>query len=179
MTTIETDTLSDLLAPAITDLLVGDSPAQRVEAVRRLGRIQSKFAVTYLVQSLLDIDPEVRLAIVEALGEIDDPAAIEPLSELLDRETSPLFNRDTLLQTIDKLRLTKAGEISTSATPPSPPVIESSPETEFAQTPSSKRVEPTDIEFSTQAEPPADADHRLTKAGAVLGLATAPSAVVE
>jgi len=72
----ETDALTDLLVTAVSDLLIEDSPAHRAEAARRLGRTNSKFAVWYLIQALSDQAPEVRLAAVEALGEIADPAAI-------------------------------------------------------------------------------------------------------
>ena len=87
MRKIETDILSDVLTTAVTDLLVGDSSAKRAEAARRLGRTHSKFAVTYLIQGLSDKAPDVRLAAVEALGEIGDQGAVDP------KRTSGLRNR--------------------------------------------------------------------------------------
>ena len=100
----KTDNLSDLLATAVADLLMGDVTAQRVEAAQRLGRTQNKIAAAYLIQALSDQAPEVRLAAVDALGEIGDPAAIDPLKRLLDRETNPTVSRSDILRALDRIQ---------------------------------------------------------------------------
>src|SRR5438128_10599324 len=101
MNELETEHLTDLLVTAVRELRAGDSAAQRAQAARRLGHTQSQVALRYLIEGLSDNAPEVRLAVVEALGEIGDPASIEPLRDLLDRETSPVVNLTTILNTID------------------------------------------------------------------------------
>ena len=68
MVTTKIDTFSDVLATAVTDLLLGESPALRAEAARTLGGTESSVAATYLIRSLSDSEPEVRLAAVEALS---------------------------------------------------------------------------------------------------------------
>src|SRR5882762_775105 len=98
----ETDTLTDQLVTGVRDLLSGNSVELRAEAARNLGRTHSKIAAWYLIEVLSDPAPEVRLAAVEALGEIGDPAAIEPLSKLLDSET--LIDRSIILRAMDRLR---------------------------------------------------------------------------
>ena len=95
---------SDLLVNSATELLIGASPAQRAEAARNLGRIGNKLAATYLIQSLSDKAPEVRLAAVRVLADLGDPAAIEPLSRLLASETSPLVDRSAILGALAVLR---------------------------------------------------------------------------
>ena len=104
---------SDLIVNSATELLIGASPAQRAEAARNLGRIGNKLASTYLIQSLSDKAPEVRLAAVQVLADLGDPAAIEPLSRLLAGETSPLVDRSAILGALVVLR----GRNSTEALP--------------------------------------------------------------
>src|SRR2546423_5806890 len=116
----EINSLRELLVNAARDLRLGPTAADRAEAARRLGRSHSRVAVTYLIDALDDAAPEVRLAAVEALGEIRDRAAIEPLQSLLDRETSPLVSKDTIVSTIDELKV--AG--SASATERKAPKLE-------------------------------------------------------
>src|SRR4051812_34875785 len=95
----KTDNLSDLLVRSVSDLLMGETPAQRVVAARSLGRIRSRAAVRYLIQALTDEAPDVRLAAAENLAEIGDAAAIEPLKKLLEKETS--VNKAGLQKAID------------------------------------------------------------------------------
>src|SRR5262249_26464215 len=95
---------SDILVNSVTELLIGDSPAQRAEAARNLGRTGNRIAATYLIQGLSDRAPEVRLAAVQVLADLGDPAAIEPLSKLLESETSPLVDRSAILGALEVLR---------------------------------------------------------------------------
>ena len=98
---------SDILVNSITELLVGNSPAERAQAARNLGRTRNKIATTYLIQGLSDRAPEVRLAAVQVLSDLGDPAAIEPLSKLLDSER-PLVDRSAIVGALDALRGTNS-----------------------------------------------------------------------
>jgi len=102
---------SDLLINSATELLIGASPAQRAEAARNLGRIGNRLAATYLIQSLSDKAPEVRLAAVRVLADLGDPAAIEPLSKLLVSETSPMVDRSAILGALAVLRGRNSGRL--------------------------------------------------------------------
>jgi hypothetical protein len=101
----------DLLVKSITDLLIADSPAQRIEAARKLGRTGNRFATRYLIQSLADKAPEVRTAAAQVLADLGDPAAIEPLAKLLDQETSPLVDRSAIARALAVLQGADAGEM--------------------------------------------------------------------
>src|SRR6266550_60873 len=153
----ETDALTDLLVTAVSDLLIEDSPEQRAEAARRLGRTNSKFAVWYLIQALSDEAPEVRLAAVEALGEIADPAAIDPLNSLLERETSSLVSRTTILEAMNKVRQGRSGEVLSSS-PAAPPPADDwlFREVEYAPESSASASKPNEADSSSQ---PASADN--------------------
>ncbi|HEV2903617.1 MAG TPA: HEAT repeat domain-containing protein, partial [Pyrinomonadaceae bacterium] len=100
----ETNSLKDLLVTAVSDLRIGHTAAQRAEAAHKLGRAQSRIAVSYLIEALSDSAPEVRNAAVEALGEICDQAAIDPLRSLLDRETSPVVSKAKIRQVIGRIK---------------------------------------------------------------------------
>src|SRR5947208_56290 len=99
----EENSLADLLVTAVSDLRVGDA-GQRADAARKLGRSRSRIAASYLIEALSDKEPEVRREAVEALAEIRDPAAIEPLQALLDRETDPLISKTFVLDAIEKIK---------------------------------------------------------------------------
>ncbi|NUM56680.1 MAG: HEAT repeat domain-containing protein [Candidatus Hydrogenedentes bacterium] len=84
------NSLGDLKDPAAVPVLeetlknqATETPA-REEAARALGKIGGAQASDALVAALrTDPQREVRLAVAEALGEINDPAAIGPLSDAL------------------------------------------------------------------------------------------------
>jgi hypothetical protein len=63
-----------------------------------------------LIQGLYDKAPEVRLAAVEVLADLGDPAAIGPLNKLLDIETSPLVDRSAIMAALELLRGTDAAD---------------------------------------------------------------------
>jgi hypothetical protein len=84
----ETDRSSVNFAQATHNLLMDDSETKRAAAARQLGRLGLPSASPYLIASLFDSSPEVRRAAVESLGQVGDSAAIEPLQDLLARETN-------------------------------------------------------------------------------------------
>src|ERR1051325_8271377 len=112
MNTSGSPNLSDLLVRSISDLLAGNTPEQRADAAVRLGQTRSRAAVSYLIKALADTAPEVRLAAVNSLGEIGDPASIDPLKRLLESETSELVSRAAILSAISKAEQPKP-ELST------------------------------------------------------------------
>src|SRR5438874_1968612 len=100
----EANSLADLLVTAVSDLRVGESATQRAEAARKLGRARSRIASSYLIEALSDKEPEVRREAIEALAEIRDAAAIEPLQFLMARESSPLISKAFLIDAIQKIK---------------------------------------------------------------------------
>ena len=72
---------------------------------------------SYLIQALSDQAPEVRLASVRVLAELGEPKAIEPLTKLLETETSALVDRATIIEAIEALR---GGEPEVSSTEAAP-----------------------------------------------------------
>ncbi|MDQ6652436.1 MAG: HEAT repeat domain-containing protein [Acidobacteriota bacterium] len=75
-------------AQATHDLLMEDSVTKRAAAARKLGGLGLPSASPYLIASLFDSSPEVRQAAVESLGQVGDSASLEPLQDLLARETA-------------------------------------------------------------------------------------------
>src|SRR5215813_6450460 len=108
------DNTADILVSSATELLIGDSPSQRAEAARNLGRTGNKIAATYLIQALADKAPEVRLAATQVLGDLGDPRAIEPLTRLLDSETSPLVDRSVIAGALAVLQGTNSREVQSA-----------------------------------------------------------------
>ena len=70
------------------DLSEADAPAERSAAARSLAILGDRDATPLLVAALADPVSDVRRAAVEALGALRDPAAVEPLEALLEREKS-------------------------------------------------------------------------------------------
>ncbi|HEX7313047.1 MAG TPA: HEAT repeat domain-containing protein [Pyrinomonadaceae bacterium] len=68
------------------DLREADAPAERSAAARSLAILGDRGATPLLVAALEDPVSDVRRAAVEALGALRDPAAVEPLEALLERE---------------------------------------------------------------------------------------------
>ncbi|HEX8501433.1 MAG TPA: HEAT repeat domain-containing protein [Pyrinomonadaceae bacterium] len=71
---------------AAHDLRSADAPAERAAAARSLALLGDRAATSLLVEALEDPNLDVRRAAVEALGALRDPAAVEPLEALLERE---------------------------------------------------------------------------------------------
>jgi HEAT repeat protein len=74
------------LDEATNNLRTADAPAERSAAARSLGYLKDKSTTPHLIAALEDKAPEVRRASVEALADLRDPSAIEPLNALLERE---------------------------------------------------------------------------------------------
>lgn len=74
------------LDEATFDLRTADAPGERASAARALGLTQDKTATPHLIAALDDDSPEVRRAVIEALAEMRDPSAVEPLTALLKSE---------------------------------------------------------------------------------------------
>src|SRR5215831_13285967 len=110
----------DFLVKSITQLLIGESPAARAEAAHNLGRTGNRFAAKYLIQSLSDKAPEVRMAAAQVLADLGDPAAIEPLHQMLDRETSPLVDRAVIARALAALQGTESADIPSDVAPSEP-----------------------------------------------------------
>lgn len=85
---MDADALMSDFAQATHDLLMDDSVTKRAAAARKLGRLGLPSASPYLTASLFDSSPDVRRAAAESLGQVGDSAAIEPLQDLLARETN-------------------------------------------------------------------------------------------
>ena len=117
---------SEIIATAMRDLETGDSPAKRTLAARLLGSARSRSAVPQLIVALSDAEPQVRSAVVEALGQVGDAAAIAPMNELLAHETDPLVRLSTILNAIDQIRSSGAASKPdiTSAVPDTPELKE-------------------------------------------------------
>ena len=112
------DTLSDRLVASVSELLLAETSAKRVDAARSLGQTKSKACVKYLIQALADDSAEVRLAAAEGLAEIGDPAGIEPLKGLLEKEKDTSGNHSALRGAIDKLVVAESVRRSQMTTAP-------------------------------------------------------------
>lgn len=66
--------------------LKSDSPFFRAKAVKQLSKLDDSRVVGWLIPMLQDINKDVRVATVVALGEIENELAIEPLISLWRRE---------------------------------------------------------------------------------------------
>lgn len=64
-----------------------NTPLARIEAARALGMSRHPRAVAALGVGLTDAEAEVRIAICSALGELEDPAAINVLARTLGQDT--------------------------------------------------------------------------------------------
>jgi hypothetical protein len=86
---------------ATRSLRVADAQAERASAARALGLTRETAATPHLIGALEDSSPDVRRAAVEALAEIKDPSAAEPLSHLLQRERDRKVPRPLIQRAID------------------------------------------------------------------------------
>ncbi len=85
-------------ADVARDLRTAEAPEQRASAARTLGLVGDRAATAHLFAALEDPAAEVRRASVEALTELQDPAAVSPLEALRWRETARTIPR-SLIQT--------------------------------------------------------------------------------
>jgi len=89
----------------LNDLLLSFSDDQRCVAARRLGKLKEKRAVPLLIKFLNHADNKVRTASAEALGEIGDSSAVEPL---LAATNAPLEVRRQIILALGNLKDSRA-----------------------------------------------------------------------
>lgn len=86
---------------ATRDLQSAEAPAQRAAAARTLSLLRDRAATPHLVAALNDPSADVRRASVEALAELKDPSALEPLEALRWRETSRQVPRALIQRAVE------------------------------------------------------------------------------
>lgn len=77
------DTAEKTLIDALKDRK-GNTPGIRAEAARSLGMLRSRAALTFLVDAMREPDDALRNYAIDALGEVGDPRAVEPLIDELN-----------------------------------------------------------------------------------------------
>src|SRR5437868_9648747 len=130
MNELGAEDLTDLLVTAVRDLRIGDTDAKRADAARKLGSARSSLAVGYLIEGLSDRSAEVRRAAVEALSEIGDASAVEPLRSLLEKEIDPLLQSNTIVAAIAKIRAAETAETSEGFMKPTISSLPAGPKTD-------------------------------------------------
>jgi hypothetical protein len=150
----------DYLDEATKNLRTADAPAERSAAARALGYVKDKSTTPHLIAALEDEAPEVRRASVEALVDLRDPSAAEPLKALLERE------RD---RKVPKSLIKNAIEASAVIEEEETPTLEAAPSTLEAETPT----------LEAETSPVATADVVPTEAAGELIAAAAPSVIEE
>jgi hypothetical protein len=86
----------------------------RVQAALVLGKLGDPRAVPWLVKALADTNKTVRGIAAQALGQLGDAGAVEPLRELLKRESDP-FARSQAEKAIASLAAAGAGGVNKKA----------------------------------------------------------------
>jgi hypothetical protein len=86
---------------ATRDLRTAESSNERAAAARRLSFVHEREATPHLVEALDDPSADVRRSAVEALTELKDPAAIAPLSALMQTETDRKVPRTLIKHAIE------------------------------------------------------------------------------
>ncbi|MDT7540331.1 MAG: hypothetical protein QOE33_235 [Acidobacteriota bacterium] len=86
---------------ATRNLQSAEAPAQRASAAHALSLLREHAATPHLVAALEDPSAEVRRVSVEALAELRDPAALEPLEALRWRETSRQVPRALIMRAVE------------------------------------------------------------------------------
>lgn len=116
-------------------LQTAEAPAERASAARSLGLVGDRAATSSLVAALDDAAMEVRRASVEALADVRDPSAVEPLEELRAREKDQKRKvpRTLIQRAIDVCAAAPAElpvappEIVAATAPPAPTSVEATP----------------------------------------------------
>jgi HEAT repeat protein len=114
----------DYLDEATRNLRIADAPAERAAAARSLGYVKDKSATPHLVAALEDDAPEVRRAAVEALAELRDPAAVEPLQLLLARERDRKVSKNLIKRAIEASKAVEEEEETPTLTTSAPALTE-------------------------------------------------------
>lgn len=86
---------------ATRNLQSAEAPGQRASAAHALSLLRDRAATPHLIAALEDPSAEVRRTSVEALAELRDPAALEPLEALRWRETSRQVPRALIMRAIE------------------------------------------------------------------------------
>ncbi len=105
---------------ATRDLRTADSENERAAAARRLSFVQDREATPHLIGALADSSPDVRRAAVEALMDLRDPAAIQPLNSLLQTESDRKVPRNLISQAIEACATTTSEPSAPSVPEPAP-----------------------------------------------------------
>ncbi len=79
------------LVPILVSLYADREPLSRKAAVEYLGNQRDPLATAAVIRALRDRSSDVRLAAIRALGNMGDLDAIEPLTQLAERNRSPLI----------------------------------------------------------------------------------------
>jgi hypothetical protein len=106
---------------ATRDLRVADSENERAAAARRLSFLNEREATPHLIGALHDPSPDVRRAVVEALMDVRDPAAIAPLNALLQNEKDRKVPRNLIQKAIEACATNPAPELHSSPAQMPPP----------------------------------------------------------
>jgi len=156
-------------ADVTRDLRSAEAPKQRASAARTLGLVSDRTATPHLIAALEDPAPEVRRAAVEALAELQDPAARSALEALRWRETSRQIPRQLIQRAIEVCTVaapveTQAAaqtEVQTEAQMVAPPFEAATTEAPVGQepTPEPASVAETTTEVGAATEPVVTTEH--------------------
>jgi hypothetical protein len=133
----------DYLDEATKSLRTADAPAERAAAARALGYVKDRSTTPHLVAALEDEAPEVRRASVEALADLHDPAAVQPLHDLLVRERDRKVPKNLIKNAIEASTLIEAEETPTLEA--EPPTLEAEPPSVDAADVAQAEVAPTEV----------------------------------
>ncbi|HEY0405026.1 MAG TPA: HEAT repeat domain-containing protein [Pyrinomonadaceae bacterium] len=121
------------LDEATFDLRTAEAPAERSSAARALGLSQDQTATPHLIAALEDDVPEVRRAVIEALAELRDPSAVEPLEALLKREQDRKVPHGLIRRAIEASKTSAAEQAETTTIEAAAPVVAAQEETPTPQ----------------------------------------------
>jgi HEAT repeat protein len=93
----------DTLEPLLRLLSGSESAEARAGAAKVLGRVGGAAAVEPLSAALRNPDEEVSRAAAEALGQLKDPRALEPLARTLDDAAAPAWLRYDVARALEAL----------------------------------------------------------------------------
>jgi hypothetical protein len=163
----------DYLDEATKNLRTAAAPAERAAAARSLGYVKDRSTTPHLVAALEDEAPEVRRASVEALADLHDPSAVQPLHDLLVRERDRKVPKNLIKNAIEASTLIEEEETPTLEA--EPPTVEAEPSPVDAADVAQAEVAPTEV-VPTKVAPTEVAS---TKVAAELITAAAPLVIGE
>ena len=105
---------------ATRDLRTAESSNERAAAARRLSFVHEREATPHLIGALEDPSADVRRSAVEALTELKDPAAIAPLSALMQTETDRRVPRTLVKHAIEACAISSPDGSPVTDTSPAP-----------------------------------------------------------